>query len=81
MVGQRGRGREGNSDGAVRAPFIPRRQPQAVSLPRPPADHAAAFDAFFGGRLHMTSVYKPLLLRALLDATAAAGGRRIPGAE
>ena len=47
----------------------------------PPADYASSFDAFFGGGPRMTSVYKPLLLRALLDATAVAENPDSPGEE
>ena len=47
----------------------------------PTEDYAAIFDAFFGGRPNMASVYKPLLLRSLLDAIAAAEKPGAPGGE
>lgn len=47
----------------------------------PTEDYAAIFDAFFGGRPDMASVYKPLLLRSLLDAIAAAEKPGAPGGE
>ena len=79
----RRRGRKDRPAGILprRAPFIQPRPLRAVPTPLPTTDYAAVFDAFFGGRLRMTSVYKPLLLRALLDAAGAVSNPDVPGAE
>lgn len=42
----------------------------------PPTDYAALFNGFFVKRPRMTSVYKPLFLRSLLDAADVAKGKK-----